>query len=737
MLSQWERIPDELRYCAKWCVSAPDKSPYQPNGHRASVVDSRHWHDFYQCAIAAESWRTGLGFVLSESDEFTCIDLDVKDSTSKEDLDRYWAIVKKFDSYTEKSQSGRGLHIWVKGKTGLGARRDGVEVYSQQRFIICTGDVLAGFNKAIEPRQELLDELLSEMRRDAQSANIPLENVEQTISDEELWARAQKADNGDKFRALWMGQWKSIYPSQSEADLSLLSMLCFYSKSNEQVIRFFRGSALGKREKASKNLTYLNRTLRVVRSREKLQSMALAAVSYVMPNVEKKTIENSIKFDPLDWPPGATGYLANWLYDISPRPVKEIAIATALAILAGLYGKLVNIPQSGLNLYVVVVAKSAIGKEAIHSGISAFQKEMMKACPREWAVFNEFASGPALVKAVGVNPCFLNVCGEWGRRLQKIANDQADSATSSLRTAMTNLYQKSASNAIVGGIGYSDKEKNAASTKGIAYSMIGETTPDTFYDSLTNTMMQDGFMSRFLIIEYNGLRPVLNPAPFKDFDHNLLNRFQSHQPPTLDSFDSPTIAHFDDEAREIVDSFDLLCDDKINNTLDESQRQMWNRAHLKVLRISALLGCADSESINRVTVTKEHANWALSVVTRDIAVMSRKLDRGEVGDGDLVRMRKLMSIVNDYCENEYEMTNGNTREMHKDGIVSRSYLQHMTRRSNVFLNHRAGAVFALDTAIKNLADSGYVIEVFKGTAGEKYGYHGKCYKVQSIGKNII
>ncbi|MFX8539116.1 hypothetical protein ABTL98_18685, partial [Acinetobacter baumannii] len=80
--------------------------------------------------------------MLSAEDPFTCIDLDIKADTPQEQCDRASSIIKTLNSYTEYSQSGKGFHIWVYGNIGKGLRRDNVEIYSQERFIICTGNTL-------------------------------------------------------------------------------------------------------------------------------------------------------------------------------------------------------------------------------------------------------------------------------------------------------------------------------------------------------------------------------------------------------------------------------------------------------------------------------------------------------------------------------------------------------------------------------------------------------------------
>jgi putative DNA primase/helicase len=54
-----------------------------------------------------------------------------------------WAleITRYFDSYTELSATGRGLHIIIRGDMP-NRRRDDIEVYSSKRFFTITGHVV-------------------------------------------------------------------------------------------------------------------------------------------------------------------------------------------------------------------------------------------------------------------------------------------------------------------------------------------------------------------------------------------------------------------------------------------------------------------------------------------------------------------------------------------------------------------------------------------------------------------
>ena len=83
----------------------------------------------------------GIGFVLSDADPYTFIDLDDCEGDADAIAVRD-KIMAGFDSYTERSPSGRGFHIIVRGGVSAGRRRGKVEVYSTQRFMTMTGDVV-------------------------------------------------------------------------------------------------------------------------------------------------------------------------------------------------------------------------------------------------------------------------------------------------------------------------------------------------------------------------------------------------------------------------------------------------------------------------------------------------------------------------------------------------------------------------------------------------------------------
>lgn len=269
----WRRIPRGAR--------KPAKVPFNPHSPSAmaSVTDSSSWGSYELSRSALEERGVGLGFVLTERDPFSVIDLD-KCRDPQSGLIAPWAraTVQRFESFTEISPSGTGLHIWLKAHLPGGGRRQGsIEVYFDRRFIAFTGELLPGSPLTIEDRQETLDEWIAEtfsapvQRRRMEKTRVgwgistkPASRFPQ-CTDEDVLRKAEQAPNGTRFRSLFHdGDLTPYEGDHSCADQALCGLLAYWTNDNpDQMDRLFRRSALmrPKWDESRGDLTYGEKTI--------------------------------------------------------------------------------------------------------------------------------------------------------------------------------------------------------------------------------------------------------------------------------------------------------------------------------------------------------------------------------------------------------------------------------------------------------------------------------------------
>lgn len=177
---QPETIPAELK-ALPWVLwraeprgeDKPAKVPYRVTGPtiRASSTHATTWATFNDAIEAysalvdrpADPRRgpiAGAGVVLTREAEITCIDLDrVLDADGRLDP-RAETIVDRCDSWTERSPSGTGLHVFVRGVVHRALRGSQIEVYSDARYICVTGHQWPGTPDRLAWQQPYLDHLV-------------------------------------------------------------------------------------------------------------------------------------------------------------------------------------------------------------------------------------------------------------------------------------------------------------------------------------------------------------------------------------------------------------------------------------------------------------------------------------------------------------------------------------------------------------------------------------------------
>ena len=154
-----KNIPIELQKLNQWvCTKGDSKIPMSATKViPASSTNENTWSSF-ETAISAVADGTYdyLGFVFNDNG---IVGIDIDDGYDKDGFLSEIAvdIIGKCKSYTEKSKSGRGFHILLKGSLPFKGKNNtkGVEIYKAARYFIMTGDTILYHN--IIESQEVID----------------------------------------------------------------------------------------------------------------------------------------------------------------------------------------------------------------------------------------------------------------------------------------------------------------------------------------------------------------------------------------------------------------------------------------------------------------------------------------------------------------------------------------------------------------------------------------------------
>jgi len=283
-LSTIHNIPDELKALAQWVVWRREgrngkmtKVPYDAKtDERASTDEAETWSTFEQAtnSLARTEDYDGIGFVFTAEDPYVGVDLDkCRDGKTGHVQPLAQEIVNGLASYTEVSQSGRGLHVLVKGKLpGKGKRKvvegvGGVEIYDTGRYFAMTGIRHPGTPDTINERGLEVEKLYLEICGGTpvtesvkppptenqkvdpsfltfEAARSPHSSV--TRNDEEILKQERSANDGAKFTALFdRGDLSGYDDDHSRADLALCSLLAFWTGNDSgRIDSLFRQSKL-------------------------------------------------------------------------------------------------------------------------------------------------------------------------------------------------------------------------------------------------------------------------------------------------------------------------------------------------------------------------------------------------------------------------------------------------------------------------------------------------------------
>ncbi|MFD2446691.1 phage/plasmid primase, P4 family [Bacillus sp. CGMCC 1.16607] len=301
------KIPEELKQIPQWVlwksrektdkngVEYLTKEPCSLDGKMdINWTDKKNWNSFDTVKkVYEQGGFNGVGIVINGNNNLVCVDLDDFKDINNIPAEKYNLTLY---SYTEKSPSGNGLHIWIEGvkPSWVGTKKNGVEFFgSSNKFLTVTGDVFTDL--PVKKNQKLInyiaDKYFQEDKKKSSNNGQEVGRPSRQLDDDTVLNKMFNAKNGKKIADLFNGSTSSSYSSDSEADLAMCNYLAYWTNGNaEQMDRLFRRSALyrAKWDKKNAGSTYGLNTIEKALSSLKINK----SISDSAPTVKDTTKKN-------------------------------------------------------------------------------------------------------------------------------------------------------------------------------------------------------------------------------------------------------------------------------------------------------------------------------------------------------------------------------------------------------------------------------------------------------------
>ncbi len=437
----------------------------------------------------------------------------------------------------------------------------------------------------------------------------------------------------------------------------------------------------------------------------------------VVEDLDSPRVSDDAADSELTLPPGLIGELAKYIHDSALYPMKEAALLAAFGLTAGIAGRCFNYKGTGLNLYMLLVAISGRGKEDMSRGISRLVAAVRPSVPLITDSLGpaRLVSGQALFRKVSERPCFVWIQDEFGITLKNLNDPRAPEHLRVLRQVMLDLYGKSGRWDELLGSSYADSGKDMPSIQSPCLTILGASTPKHVFESLSYGDIEDGLLPRCLILECDDLRPDLNPNAGERPDRRIVERLAALAELALKA---RSTNHVEDvqatpDAAALLQRLSARLDADFRETNAPAERALWNRAFLNIIRVASLIavGC----NPYKPTIEAEHAQWAIDFVYRCVHGLAKKFRAGLVGTGEGRQEGELRKFIAEYVK----MTPEKRRSTYKvpaaictnGALVGMDYLRRRARQNSAFSDDRRGMNMALDSALRALERSGYLVKL--------------------------
>ena len=440
-------------------------------------------------------------------------------------------------------------------------------------------------------------------------------------------------------------------------------------------------------------------------------------------NVE--AVEDIVKVTKeVSFAPGLFGQLMQDSYNMQMYQYKEVALVSAVGLIAGVCGRAFNAvaPKPlGLNVYLTLIMNTGMGKDSIRNFVNH--------CLRPTGLLNiqstfvgaqRFTSATAINRHLKEGRSRVCVFTEAGLLL----GASGDSA--SLARILLGIYSQSAFGDISGAEEYSDIERKIESLSSPALTIVNEATPETLLKGFRESgSLEMGYIPRQSIFRVNGEKPYANPLPEEHISAKCAERIKNliafcSQYQLKDDKIPVFVLPENDDIRDRITNHSRKCNDIYNRfiNIDTRRALMASRGHVKALKYAAL--CAAFNQSKDPVITSEIWDWAENLEEFEMDGVEVFFQGSGIGGGDNMEEIAVSGMCNCIIkalkrDSPSDRSNCTPDEV-RNGHVRYSVLKQRTKGSKRLRmlddpESRSNPISGFEKIIKHLINNGYIYDV--------------------------
>jgi hypothetical protein len=715
-----QNIAKELQDRPQWAtwLSTHDKKPRHAKDPNllVRVDDPATWCSFEEClqSLLTNTALAGIGFIFSDHDPYTGIDVDSEGKVESSKLDLHRAIRAGLEaqclSYCEWSPSGVGLHFIIRGRLqgddGWKPKGLQIEVYSARRFFTMTGNLRNPAQLAIIDGQRFIDDFQRLNPKTLNSARVDIEDTTDgyrrtDLSHDDVFKFASTIDGFvERYNRVWTKtcgwDWSTAH-AQLIGDLDKISGVAKQIKEIIYWSPFVQQSEIKQGERrTTKCERIFERELLAARARHDIRysppAQAHGASISQALNEEKKRKANAAyeaheqkrntspflrsvagiigdEYLKPSRPTGMVGQLVECIEQSTFYPSTARAIPVAFSFLSGVLGRRYKINGMGLNTYWIMTAPTGTGKS---TALNALDREINKIeALMASQVVARARNGKRILKMHAASiqglgdrfaeaPAFLWAVDEGKRQLAGMMTDK-ESHGIQLRDSIRDIYDCSHEHSVFNLP--ASRASNGRPIPNLNMSMLLMMTPDELDDSVESVI--DGFMSRVVLVQLNDCPAFLEEdRQLKEFPTDVmvfLKTIVAEMDAIDDQYANPQAANpnvwpifLDADAQRIkVETQRLVYNvtsKVVAGQLSENHHVI-NRLAMNALKLAGVLAVADCGLFgDPIMVRGHHLAWTTGYIAQNLAVTLRDLDSDKMGSNSNDEVRAVVRFFKDELE---------------------------------------------------------------------------------------